>query len=132
MEGLSAVRPIAVAGGSQFIAAEEDEAASSIDRFESETWHFCHKERKNANSLRTLCPLRPTLFDAEAMTSSEMMVLEMDEILLRTEISGTSEEGDSARGVRTGLARARPRQARPSRMTARDFTSERLRPRRHA
>ena len=84
------------------------------------------------------------------MTLSEMAVLAMDEILLRTEISGRGEEGlgvgrpngpgagaaatsaalphDAARlHFGTGSARVRPRQARPSRMTPRDFTSERAR-----
>ena len=84
------------------------------------------------------------------MTLSEMAVLAMDEILLRTEISGRGEEGlgvgrpngsgagaaatsaalphDAARlHFGTGPARVRPRQARPSRMTPRDFTSERAR-----
>ena len=83
-----------------------------------------------------------------AMTLSEMAVLAMDEILLRTEISGRGEEGlgvgrpngpgagaaatsaalphDAARlHFGTGPARVRPRQARPSRMIPRDFASER-------
>ena len=66
-------------------------------------------------ALRTFCPLRPTRFDCEAMTFPEMTVRAMDEILLRTEISGRGEEGDSARDVQTGPAWVRPRQARPSR-----------------
>ena len=65
-------------------------------------------------ALRTFCPLRPTRFDCEAMTFPEMTVRAMDEILLRTEISGRGEEGDSARDVQTGPAWVRPRQARPS------------------
>ena len=62
-----------------------------------------------------------------AMTLSEMAVLAMDEILLRTEISGRGEEGARRRAFERGPARVRPRQARPSRMTPRDFTSERAR-----
>ena len=49
------------------------------------------------------------------MTFPEMTVRAMDEILLRTEISGRGEEEDSARDVQTGPAWVRPRQARPSR-----------------
>ena len=61
------------------------------------------------------------------MTLSEMAVLAIDEILLRTEISGRGEEGARRRAFERGPARVRPRQARPSRMTPRDFTSERVR-----
>ena len=83
-----------------------------------------------------------------AKTLSEMAVLAIGEILLRTEISGRGEEGlgvgrpngpgagmaatsaalphDAARlHFGTGPAWVRPRQARPSRMTPRDFASER-------
>ena len=66
-------------------------------------------------ALRTFCLLWPTRFDCEAMTFPEMTVRAMDEILLRTEISGRGEEEDSARDVQTGPAWVRPRQARPSR-----------------
>ena len=59
------------------------------------------------------------------MTLSEMAVLAIDEILLRTEISGRGEEGARRRAFERGPARVRPRQARPSRMTPRDFASER-------
>ena len=67
----------------------------------------------------------PQYLIAEAMTLSEMAVLAIDEILLRTEISGRGEEGARRRAFERGPARVRPRQARPSRMTPRDFASER-------
>ena len=60
---------------------------------------------------------------AEPMTLSEMTVLATDEILLRNEISGIEEEG-TRRAASKRIWWVRPRQARPSRMTPRDFTSE--------
>ena len=64
------------------------------------------KERRE--SLRPLRPLRPPYLIAVAMTFSQMTVLAMDEILLRTEISGMGEEG-----TRRGTAGCRTRCVRP-------------------
>ena len=55
------------------------------------------QRKESRESLRPLRPLRPPYLIAVAMTFSQMTVLSMDEILLRTEISDIREEGTRRR-----------------------------------